>query len=304
MPIQQRVAEHYNSIKSETKDEREGKAYFFQLRKYNNFVKAALIDFAVNRVSARVSGLTVVDLACGKGGDIGKWLHVSRSCGGVYVDSCIGVDISEACIIDARGRFDPKHSRFQFVLGDVSDENLIKENPVLSRRVRKTDIVSMQFAIHYVFSSEERARTLFKHVSSFLKQGGVFIGTTVDPSALRFLLESHGDDDDVSSFSNSISTIKAVDKFSWEDDFGVGYEFTLGDRVEGAVEYVVKPDILSGLARRYGLKLLFTEGFRSFGSNHFWDRLRKKMGSERFGEMSIPEQEVVGLYMVFAFEKM
>jgi 2-polyprenyl-3-methyl-5-hydroxy-6-metoxy-1,4-benzoquinol methylase len=45
----------------------------FHLRNLNNWIKSAVIDYACAYVG-RSTGVNVLDLGCGKGGDIGKWL--------------------------------------------------------------------------------------------------------------------------------------------------------------------------------------------------------------------------------------
>ena len=44
--------------------------------------------------------------------------------------------------------------------------------------------MSSQFAIHYAFESEARARAMLKNVSCRLKQGGYFFGTVPDADRL------------------------------------------------------------------------------------------------------------------------
>lgn len=44
----------------------------------------------------------------------------------------------------------------------------------------KFDIVSAQFAIHYMFEKEEKLRGFLNNVSKRMAEGAKFIGTTVD----------------------------------------------------------------------------------------------------------------------------
>jgi mRNA (guanine-N7-)-methyltransferase len=44
----------------------------------------------------------------------------------------------------------------------------------------KFDVVSIQFAIHYMMSTRKRARRFFHTVSSLLEVGGNLIATTID----------------------------------------------------------------------------------------------------------------------------
>ena len=46
------------------------------------------------------------------------------------------------------------------------------------------DIVSTQFAIHYMMESENKLRAFFKNVTDRLEPGCFFIGTTIDSDEL------------------------------------------------------------------------------------------------------------------------
>lgn len=59
----------------------------------------------------------------------------------------------------------------------------------------KFDIASCQFAIHYMFQTEEKAHHFFTEVSNHLKPGGIFVATTTDCRVLSEMLakELHGE---------------------------------------------------------------------------------------------------------------
>ncbi len=61
-------------------------------------------------------------------------------------------------------------------------------NEILSNGSYAFDTVSCQFAFHYCFESEEKARTAFKNVAMYLKEGGYFFGTI--PNAYRLMLST------------------------------------------------------------------------------------------------------------------
>lgn len=60
------VATHYNKRPAGDKEEREKSDIIF-IRNFNNWAKAVLIQLAVKE------GYRVLDLGCGKGGDLQKW---------------------------------------------------------------------------------------------------------------------------------------------------------------------------------------------------------------------------------------
>ena len=76
--------------------------------------------------------------------------------------------------------------RSVFVVADAGDphmtiDKVFKEEELsdISQPV-VFDIVSCQFAMHYMFENETKLRTFLKNVSCKLEPGGFFIGTTID----------------------------------------------------------------------------------------------------------------------------
>ncbi|GKG03951.1 mRNA cap guanine-N7 methyltransferase 1, partial [Tanacetum coccineum] len=82
--IAKKVADHYSARTNQTLEEREASP-IIHLKKLNNWIKSVLIQLYAKR------GDSVLDLACGKGGDLIKWdkAHI-----GYYV----GIDIAEGSV--------------------------------------------------------------------------------------------------------------------------------------------------------------------------------------------------------------
>jgi mRNA (guanine-N7-)-methyltransferase len=51
-------------------------------------------------------------------------------------------------------------------------------------------MVSTQFAIHYMFESENKLRAYLRNVTDRLNVGGFFIGTTVDSDELVYRIRN------------------------------------------------------------------------------------------------------------------
>ncbi|KAK8965708.1 mRNA cap guanine-N7 methyltransferase 1 [Platanthera guangdongensis] len=86
-----KVADHYSARSNQTLEEREASP-IIHLKKLNNWIKSVLIQRYAHK------GDAVLDLACGKGGDLIKW---DKAQIGYYV----GVDIAEGSIRDCRTRY-------------------------------------------------------------------------------------------------------------------------------------------------------------------------------------------------------
>lgn len=111
------VAQHYNLKKDLGLEARET-SKILNLRKFNNWIKSVIIGFASRD---RGPGISVLDLGCGKGGDLEKWklARIRYLCGigekntlPLTLYHCL--DVAENSIIDARKRFTERKA-YKFV---------------------------------------------------------------------------------------------------------------------------------------------------------------------------------------------
>lgn len=200
------VASHYNAVPQYGRDYRKTESKIKGLRSLNNWVKSTLIQ-KFSRPEIPVQELLVLDMACGKGGDLGKW-EKAPQVPALYV----GCDIAEQSVEDARGRYNEtlrrnngRHRRHvmdaQFYVHDtfgkpMADIPIVRQvgfNPnagpgsgVIQGGMASGgfDVVSMMFALHYSFKSEELARGMLKNVAGALKKGGRFIGVLPDSDVI------------------------------------------------------------------------------------------------------------------------
>lgn len=137
------------------------------LRNFNNFVKAALIQGA----AGEKRDLHVLDLACGKGGDLPKWAKHG-------VKRYVGVDANAASIEEARRRNESQHH--------ISDAtfHVMDFDEVGGAAFGQFDVVSCMFALHYAFASKARMDSFMQCVARSLKPGGVFVAVTTDTEAV------------------------------------------------------------------------------------------------------------------------
>lgn len=281
----------------------------FHMRAFNGWVKATQIQELAPQTSTGGGSsssnggppLRILDLACGKGGDLGKWVLHSRG-----IRNYVGVDVARGSLRDAALRarkMRAKLPRATFTVADLgsdvpgrlrnkssssSSQQQQKMQPLWTwslqqepahttaephfERVRgggisqddTFDVVSIQFAIHYMFSSRARARRFFQTVSELLEIGGNLIATTIDARIVLDKLMGLGldlhnydekkrnddDDDDDGALvkvgggacriqftpEKTKQIFQAVHdsnngKFDSEDLFGLEYTFTL---VEGS----------------------------------------------------------------------
>ncbi|OQO11268.1 hypothetical protein B0A48_05524 [Cryoendolithus antarcticus] len=196
------VATFYNSVPERGREWRSTESQIKGLRSLNNWIKSTLIQ-KFSRPDIPVEHLAVLDMACGKGGDLGKW-EKAPQVPGLYV----GCDIADVSIEQARSRYAENMRRggrnrrgpamrADFYVQDTFGRSLegipivrqVGFNPgagpgagiIQGRPVSGGfDVVSMMFALHYSYETEVLAKGMLANVSGALKKGGRFIGVMPD----------------------------------------------------------------------------------------------------------------------------
>jgi len=322
------VASHYNELK-ETGVAQRGNSRIFHLRNFNNWIKSMLLNEYLSKLKASPLGgnLRVMDLGCGKGGDLLKWQR-----GGVSYVVC--VDIAAKSIEQCQDRYRDMRGRnftAEFHAADCTKQrisSLYKHKNILF------DLVSCQFVFHYSFESLPQAECMLRNASENLRLGGYFIGTMPDAFDIVSRLRASGGN----KFGNSLYSVTFPEDSvrSTPPLFGARYEFHL-EGVVDCPEFLVHLPTLVKLADRFGLMLIGKQRF----ANYFDQRkdqgegksLMKKMrtmesypprngeelvgGAEQYehakrfceenegvcGTLSKDEWEALTIYTVFAFKK-
>jgi mRNA (guanine-N7-)-methyltransferase len=201
------VRQHYNNVPERGRQWRTTDSKIKGLRVFNNWIKSCIIQryspdedhTPGSRELGRSSGkeLLVLDIGCGKGGDLNKWQQAPQP-----IQLYVGLDPADVSIEQARDRYRTLSSRGgrggrggshrrppprlfdgRFHVKDCYRESI--EDIDIIRQVgfdpspmnkRGFDVVTMMFSMHYAFESEENARTMLRNVAGALKKGGRFIG--------------------------------------------------------------------------------------------------------------------------------
>lgn len=208
------VREHYNAVPERGRDWRRTDSRIKGLRSFNNWVKSTIIqkfspdedhtpgshEHGRDMAGREDHDLLVLDIGCGKGGDLGKWQQAPQN-----VALYVGLDPADVSINQARERYNQMRSRggggrggrggyrggnrsrlfdARFHVKDcygetIEDIEVIRQVGFDTSPMGRSgfDVVSMMFCMHYAFESEEKARRMLQNVSAALKKGGRFIGT-------------------------------------------------------------------------------------------------------------------------------
>ncbi len=233
------VREHYNAVPERGREWRKTDSTIRGLRSFNNWVKSTIIQKFSPKEGHRPGdepaakwaegmdgggldadhrrGLLVLDIGCGKGGDLGKWQLAPQP-----VELYVGIDPADVSIEQARERYrqmrrggrgndrrppppsgrGPRDFHAEFFVKDafaewLGDIPFIREvgidEGIGSRWSGGSfDVCSMMFSLHYAFESEEKVRGMLRNIAGSLKKGARFLGAIPNSDVItQKVIEHH-----------------------------------------------------------------------------------------------------------------
>lgn len=260
------VATHYNELEEKGLAER-SKSRIFHMRNFNNWIKSALINEYLTKVKQTLKlgePLRVLDMCCGKGGDLLKWEKSG-------ITHLICTDIAEVSIQQCEERYRTmaeRASRNKF--GKLFSAEFFACDSTLQRlREQYKDpsielnVVSCQFAFHYCFESLKQAECMIQNAAECLRPGGYFIGTIPDANDIMKRQRQAQSNE----FGNDIYRISFLCDTETPPLFGAKYNFEL-DGVVNCPEFLVYFPLLVKLGAKFGLRLVFKERFEDYFERH------------------------------------
>ncbi|CAO1617892.1 unnamed protein product [Sympodiomycopsis kandeliae] len=246
------VARHYNN-RQEVGLQQRNYSPILPLKNFNNWAKSVLIGQFGRR------GTKVMDMGGGKGGDLQKWDKLG-------IRELVLADIAATSVEQAEKRYHERKFRFQasFYALDCFGQTLGEVLPA-SILSPSFDMVSLQFCMHYGWSTLQKARLVIENVSRYLAPGGMFIGTIPDSDELYKRRDALPEDE--FEFGNDMYHVR-FDQKEKRKPFGDRYTFFLDDAVEDVPEYVVDWDQFESLASEYGLSLVYKGSMSKVWHDH------------------------------------
>lgn len=269
------------------------------LRDFHNlFVKKLLIQGVSRR------GNTLIDYACGKGGDLPKWVAANLS----FV---FGIDISKdnienrlngACARYLTYRKNYKQIPYALFVHGNSSMNVrngkamlndkavaitkavfgIEKAPKnLGKAVERQysvaadgfNVSSCQFAIHYMFENNRTFYNFMRNIAECTKINGYFIGTSYDGKTIFNMLRNKKEGESIELYEPNTnkklwSITKDYDGTKLEDnDSSLGYKISVYQESINQVlpEYLVNYDFLNAIMEKYGFVLITREEAKNIG---------------------------------------
>ena len=227
-----------------------------------NALKALSIQVAVDALKTTNKGrISVCDLACGKGGDICKWMqHRPRL--------FIGIDGSETCINEASRRHSNLLATGQccmeasFVCQDICDVN-----QTLHINNESIDIVSCNFFLQFACESREVFVKVIGDIHRICRPGGLFVAIIPDGDRALSLLSKNMTH--IINFGHfKLRKNSCHCDLHESQAYGYAYDFALNDVF--CTEYILPPKLLDIELNVNGFLPYFEDKFYSCPAQNFF----------------------------------
>jgi hypothetical protein len=255
---------------------------------HNLYVKKLLIK------SVSKQGDSLIDLACGKAGDLSKWIAAKLS----FV---FGIDLSKdnlenridgACARFLKAKKSNKNMPYALFVNGNSAYNIKNGSAMLNDKAKQItgaifgngpkdpekigkgvarqygkyddgfNIASCQFAIHYFLESPDTLQGFLKNLAECTKLNGYFIGTAYDGKTIFNMLKKikTGESVQINEDGKKIwEIVKGYGSDNFEDDSSsIGYRIDVFQESINQLisEYLVNFDYLDRVMNAYGFKII------------------------------------------------
>ena len=264
---------------------------------HNLYVKKMLIK------SVSKPGDTLIDFACGKAGDLSKWIaakisfvfgidlskdnlenRLNGSCAGYLNAKKINKNIPYALFVNGNSAFNVKNG--EAMLNDKAKQITAaifghgpKEADKIGKGVARQygknedgfNISSCQFAMHYFFETADTLQGFMRNLAECTKLNGYFIGTAYDGKLIFELLKKSktGEGVQINEDGKKIwEIVKGYGSDNFDDDSSsIGYRIDVYQESINQLisEYLINFDYLDRVMDSYGFKVINREEANSLG---------------------------------------
>ena len=283
---------------------------------HNLYVKKLLIN------SVSKQGDTLIDYACGKAGDLPKWI-------GARLSFVFGIDISKdnlenrlngACTRFLNQKKNNKNMPYCLFVNGRSEYNIRKGDAMLNDKAKQItsaifgngpkesdkigkgvsrqygvgeegfNVSSCQFALHYFFENPDSLQGFLRNIAECTRLNGYFIGTAYDGKLVFNMLKKVKTGESIQIVEDGkkvweITKGYGADNF-YDDSSSIGYKIDVYQESinQNIVEFLVNFDYLNRIFELYGFKIIEREEAKTLGLPE---------GSGLFSELFMSMQEEI-----------
>lgn len=274
------------------------------MRNFHNWIKLTFLKNIADNYK-KTKNLALLDIACGRGGDLIKWQKANISHVFAFDPSFESIysDLpDDPGAISRLKKLKDYNVNVQFELGDATQpygELMTKVNSFLKKINRESfDLIECNFALQYFFSSRESLTHVIWFVSMTLKPGGYFFGTCIDgKKVVKYnnnnpLIEIHKNND--TEYTFTINDI--FDKTNYFTSTGV------------SKEYIVDFNELESICSDFGMELVKQNFFERKKNGNGIISFEKifplwKPNNDYTRPITPQEKDLSFMYSVFCFKK-
>jgi SAM-dependent methyltransferase len=266
-----------------------------KLREFHNWIKSILIytycSPTSNTLGGKVVRQSVLDIGCGRGGDIlkmyharvGEYVGIDVDFEGIYsaTDGAISrynylktkfPDFGKVSFIQADGSVPLDSASQMKAISNLSKDNIKAIDKIFTNNNQKVkfDVISSQMVIHYLFNNETSIDNLVQNIKTFLKKDGFIILTLFDPEIIIPQFDESGKisayytDDD--GKRNTLYEIikKYSDDTNMSSKVGLPIDVHMSwisEEEKYIEEYLVSKELMTSTMERAGCRLVDTDLF-------------------------------------------
>lgn len=304
----------YENLKQESRNDRNSRRCI-KLCEFNNLIKRYSIDLTLGSTSTNstTKQYRVLDLGCGRGGDVMKFYHRAQTldCQLYY----IGIDVSPKSIKSAQSRLTHnaqlsklEKSQIHFVCSDFNQDALVE------CQGQKFNVINLQFCLHYCDNIKE----LFNKILPLLHDNGRILITMLDWTHIDMFCKTGMFRNDIcfieklprshmnatiptstpSSTSRTSATMSTTSITSTQQNGKEQCKFQLDDRVDDVENIIRQSDLCDALStfQQPSKYHLLTKSFRELAESTL---LGREHLNESYKSLTLAERQVVQLYRLW-----
>jgi mRNA (guanine-N7-)-methyltransferase len=205
----------------------------YPIRQFNNSIKIQLLEGLKGHIP---EGCSILDLCCGRGGDIDKYKPLNPS----FV---LFNDISGESVREAESRYASKEPGYdaKFTVYNSFSQEFVQ----VAKSHAPFNLVVCNFALHYAFKDTTSLDAFSALLRDCLAVGGYLLATVPSYNAIR--ARGMKEDGTISSFGNTMYKVEFPQPLTKTQTLlpGASYDFTLEDAVDHCREYLIPPTLLT-----------------------------------------------------------
>ena len=262
-----------------------------KMREYHNWIKSIMLYTYASPTRNTVDGdkkrLSILDIGCGRGGDLLKVYHAK-------VGEYVGIDVDYEGIYSATdgaiSRFNylkkkfPDFGKIAYLQADGGLEfnvdsqekgltSLSNENKNMIKKVfhkdRKFDVFNYQFSIHYLFSSKDTMKNMVSNIKNYLRDDGYILITIFDAERVHNMFKEGNYKsmytDEEGNRSVLFEIVKKYDnELSQKQGNSIVVHMSwINEENKFIEEFLVTKELMVGVMKEAGCKLIDTDLFEN-----------------------------------------